>query len=802
VGPGLLDRFVPAAPLLERARTFTPWPGDAGSLDQLENVVTRRAAIASEADDASVVAGLQQSALFEQYTRVLLSLAHEAPLVLALDDLQWADLGSISLLFQLGRHLAGTRILVVGAFRPEDVAIGRDGERHPLEPVLSEFQRLVGDIVIDLNRADSRVFVEALLDSEPNRLGPDFRAALHQRSQGHPLFTVELLRGMQDRGNLVRDSEGHWIGGAALDWETLPARVEAVLAERIGRLPRQLRDTLSVAGVEGETFTAEVVSRVQATGEREVVRTLSETLDRRHRLVAARGILRLGGQRLSQYRFRHNLYQQYLYRSLDPVEQVYLHEAVGSALEALYAAADADASSIAPQLAWHFEEAGISEKAIGYYRQAGERALQLSAYQEAILHLSRGLALLMALPDSPERERQELDLQLALAVAWQGTEGTQSTAMKETYSRALELCLQMDNRSQLCRVLGELALHYYVRAEYQTARRFAEQALSVAEGLDDTLLAALSRWYLGVVLFGLGEFTTAHAHLERVVDFYDPERHHKSFVLLRGSDAGVSAMAYTACTLWCLGYPEQAQRRSQEALALARALGHPFSLADVLCYAGCMFSEMRRDAQELQDQAEALMQLSSDKVPVWLPMADRYRGGALFMLGHVDEGIALMRRGMASNQPGGVRCCLSESLCSLAKAQARAGQPEQGLITVAEALAFVQQTDEHHSEAELYRVRAELARMLGKDAEAEASLQKAIEVARRQEARSWELRATTSLARLWQAQGKVDEACDILRGIYGWFTEGLGTPDVQEAAALLQELASSHGPGSGDTGST
>jgi tetratricopeptide (TPR) repeat protein len=182
------------------------------------------------------IAGPQQSDLFEQYTRVLQALARQVSLVLIVDDLQWADLGSISLLFHLGRQLAGSRILIVGTYRPEEIALGRDGARHPLEAVVNKFQRDFGDVAVNVDQAEGRDFVEALLDSEPNRLGPAFREMLYRQTRGHALFTIELLRGLKERGDLIQDPEGRWVQGPALDWETLPARVEAVIAERIGRL--------------------------------------------------------------------------------------------------------------------------------------------------------------------------------------------------------------------------------------------------------------------------------------------------------------------------------------------------------------------------------------------------------------------------------------------------------------------------------------------------------------------------------------------------------------------------------------
>ncbi|HSR35376.1 MAG TPA: hypothetical protein VLY63_32805, partial [Anaerolineae bacterium] len=749
-----------------------------------------------------------QSDLFEQYTRVLQALAQRGPLLLAVDDLQWADLGSISLLFHLGRHLAGSRILVVGAYRSEEVAIGREGERHPLEPVVNEFQRVFGQMTVNLGRAESREFVDALLDSEPNRLGLLFREMLYQQTHGHPLFTVELLRGMQERGDLVRDAEDRWVEGPALDWGTLPARVDAAIAERIGRLAEPLRAALRVASVEGDVFTAEVVAQVVGTDRREVVQRLSSELDRRHHLVRAQAIERLGSQRLSRYRFRHSLFQRYLYENLDEVERAYLHEDVGTVLEGVYGDRVGGGAIIAPELARHFEEARITEKAIHYLHQAGERAIQLSAYQEGIAYLDRGLALLMSLPDSdtesrkrmPElgldRVQQELALQLALGTAWIGS-SSPAPAWKRAFSRARELCQQMGKTSELCRVLGELSLFHYVRAEHRRARELAEEALSVAERAKDPLLVALGHWFAGLVLFGLGEYTAARTHFAQIISFYDPQQHHRLLVSLRGSDPGLSALAYDACCLWCLGYPEQALSRSREALALAHELGHPFSLADVLCYAGCLFASMRRDAQMLKENAEELVQLSKTKdFASWLSAGTYYRAQALVMLGQVQEGIEQMREGLAAHRSTGARLYVSGILGALAEVQALAGQPGEGLTTLQEALALVEETGERHWEAELYRVQAELLLVQGDDVEAEASLhqaescfQQAIEVARRQSAKSWELRATVSLCRLWQEQGRTDEARGMLAEVYAWFTEGFDTPDLLEARALLDELS-------------
>jgi DNA-binding SARP family transcriptional activator len=783
-GPDLVGSLVASAALVERARCQLS--GQADWLTKLEKLLER-------SSPGSDVPSPQQVALFEQCSRVLRAVAAQAPLVLILDDLQWADAGSIHLLFHLGRQLAGSPILIVGIYRPEDVAVARAGERHPLQLVVNEFQRDFGRIGVDLSQAEGREFVDALLDSEPNRLGGAFRDRLYRQTHGHPLFAVELLRGLQERADLGLDHEGRWIEGPALDWDTLPARVEAVIAERVGRLTQPLQATLRVASVEGEVFTAEVAARVQGIGDREMLTRLSSELDRRHRLIRAQSISRTDGRLLSRYRFRHIMFQSYLYGTLDEVERAHLHQQVGSTMEQLYQ--DEASGPVAVDLARHFGEAGIVDKAIHYLHQAGRRAMWLSAYQEAIAHLTRGLALLTSMPGAgaqahrSERAERELSLQLALGMAWTGGKGTQAPEVRDAYSRALELCRQTGNRSQLWQVLGELSVHYYVRAEHQRAREMAEEALCLALEVADPLLVAVGHWYAGVVLLALGEYATARTHLRQTISFYRPRHHHRALVALRGSDVGASALAYDACCLWCLGYPSRGLERSREALALARELGHPFTLADVLCYAGCIFNELRQDSNELKRNAEELARTSNETLGAWSSAALTYLGGAQSRMGRIEEGIAQLREGTAAAECLGVRCYRSGALRALAEAQVGAGHVDDAMTTLAEALAFVEETDERHWEAELHRHKGESLLAQGHQDDAEACLHKAIDVARSQSAKSWELRSTVSLSRLWQQQGKHEHARQCLAEIYGWFTEGFDTTDLIEAKVLLDELS-------------
>ena len=785
-GPDLIDTFVPRAALLNRARAVAA--GGTGWLTRLEELL-RHKPVSTGAPRQ------QQSHLFKQYTGVLHTLARQVPMVLVVDDLQWADAGSISLLFHLGRHLAGSRILLVGAYRPEEVSLGRDGERHPLEPVVNEFQRDSGRVIVNLGQADRERFVEALLDSEPNSLGPSFRQKLVRRTQGHPLFTIELLRGMQERGDLVQDRQGRWVEGPALDWETLPARVEAAIKERIGRLAQPLQAALQVASVEGEVFTAEVVARVQAVNERELVGRLSGELDRRHQLVRAHAIERLGSQRLSRYRFTNYLFQKYLYDSLDDVERTYLHEDVANALEGLYrdrtsgSTDTAATAAVTVQLARHFQEAGVAEKAIHYLHQAGDRAIELSAYQEGKVHLSTGLAMVETLPDTAQRAQQELELLASLIVLLANTLGLASPEAGTVLERAWELCQQLEDAPQRFSVTLMLGIRQGTRGEYQAARKTLEQVFDLATLTDKQWDLGLTHHAMGWLLALLGEFTSALEHAERAVDLYTPQPHDTVAVQI-GVDPGVQCRTTAARTLWFLGYPEQGLKRVQEALARAGELVHTYSLVDALSTGGAMVNLFLGDLDIAEAQAEAALALASEyEFRGFVQQAKIQLGRVLVEKGQIEEGMAQLRQGLAAWETTGAWYRRSLYLAWLAEAYGQSGRASEGLSVLGEALAKVEETDGRCYEAELHRLKGELLLLQGNDAEAEASFERAISVARRQEAKSWELRATTSLARLWQAQGKRNEARAALAEVYDWFTEGFDTPDLIEAKALLEELA-------------
>jgi DNA-binding SARP family transcriptional activator len=476
--PHLIDIFLSGQALLSRASS--------AMREDVKGLARLREWVGRERGDS---ADLKPQYLFEQYVHVLRDLAVEHTLVLILDDLQWVDRPSASLLFHLGRHLAevGGRVLVLGGYRPEEVALHRDEKKHPMEPVIGEFKRRFGDVQVDLAQADhetGRRFVDALLDSPANplahnRLGEGFRATLHARTAGHPLFTIELLRAMQERGDLVQEN-GTWVEGPDLDWEQLPARVEAVIEARVSRLNEDLRDLLAVASVEGEIFTAEVVARVLHAPEWDILQALSGELGLRHRLVREVDEERLEGGFLSRYRFAHALFQTYVNGRLSPGERRLLHSEVGAALEALYGD---QSPSIAVPLAHHYIQAGEAEKAAEYLVLAGEQARRAYALEEAEQRYQSVLELLSSLSPS-ERAKTSGSRLLALKglglVHFASGQSTDAEAyLREAIALGKEIGVPPRELVRIYFWLGEVL---YWQGRYDERLRIGEEGLALLAG--------------------------------------------------------------------------------------------------------------------------------------------------------------------------------------------------------------------------------------------------------------------------------------------------------------------------------
>jgi DNA-binding SARP family transcriptional activator/pimeloyl-ACP methyl ester carboxylesterase/tRNA A-37 threonylcarbamoyl transferase component Bud32 len=525
-GPDLLDVFVAAEPLLRRAQSYTrnptPW------LNALQALL---AAAVGEPDGTH----LQQSALLAQYASVLEAVSRRHPLLLFIDDLQWVDQGSANLLLHLGKRLANSRILLVGAYRPAGIAAGRGGERHPLQQVVHELRRDLGDVVRDLDATEGRAFVDALLDSEPNRLDERFRATLFHQTRGHPLFTAELVSSMQERGDLARGEDGYWAVQRELDWERLPARLEGAIGERITRLDNSLRRLIQTASVVGEEFSVELLA--QLTGEQPATlsRRLGQELDRHHMLVQAMGVRREGALRLSTYRFRHILIQRYLYRELDEIERAYQHEAAAGALEVLYGS---ETSPMAAAIAHHYAAAGLPERAATYWREAGDKAWRAAAMMEAANYYEAALAAWPAVDNAGRASLwqrlgscQRVAGQLGAATAsieaafelfarigdrqaagaaqrmigllsWE--QGDRERAL-ERYHQALTLLEDGQESVELATTYSAISRMHSVAWEHEEATSWGERALAMARRLDapDILGHVLSN--LGFSAIALGD---------------------------------------------------------------------------------------------------------------------------------------------------------------------------------------------------------------------------------------------------------------------------------------------------------
>ena len=440
-------------------------------------------------------------------------------------------------------------------------------------------------------------------------------------------------------------------------------------------------------------------------------------------------------------------------------------------------------------MAYHYEESRDTEKAVEYLIQAGEKAQRSSADEAAIAHFTRGLALLRTLADGLERTERELTLQLALGPSVTATKRYGSPEAGEIYERAMELCRHVDEAPQLFPTLYGLARFTGLRGDIQTGYELGEQLMHLAEIAQDPALVLEAHRILGAYLFHLGELIPARTHVEQCIALYDRQLH-CAHAFLYGHDPAVSSLSYLAMTLWLLGYPDQALEKTHELLTFAQELSHPFSLAYAMAVAGGHVHLYRGDVQTTQERSVAAITLSiRHGFPFWLGMGTVNHGWALAEQGAAEEGAGRIRDGLDTLEAAGCMLWRPYYLALLAQVIGETGQAQEGLRLLTKAFTAMDATGERTHEAELLRIRGELLVVAG-DAEPEAAacFERALAVAHNQSARSLELRAATSLARLWQRQGRREEAREQLQPIYGWFTEGFDTADLREAKELLDRL--------------
>jgi predicted ATPase/DNA-binding winged helix-turn-helix (wHTH) protein/class 3 adenylate cyclase len=698
-----------------------------------------------EAIRVRAIAGLIQLAL---------QVARRRPLVLEVENLHWLDPSSEEVLTGLVERLAGAALLLLVTYRP--------GYRLPW----LDKSYVTQVALAPLTPADSCQVVQAAL--RPTPVTETLVQAILARAVGNPFFLEELARAIGEHD--------------ATQWQPseVPETVQAVLAARIDQLPILSKRLLQVAAVIGKDVLVPLLRAVAEGPEEE----LEEGL---RRLQAAEFVDETGTVPDRVYTFRHVLVQEVAYQSLLAGARQQLHQRTAQVLAERFAVT----VETQPELvAHHSTEAGLTEQGIVYWQRAGQQALQHSANPEAIRHLTRGLELLAMLPDTPARARQELDLQLALGPALMATKGQAAPEVERTYARAWALCQQVGETPQLFPTLRGLCRFYQSRGPLATARELGEQLYRLAQRATAPMPRLEAHDALASTLFLLGEYPAAQMHLEQGIALSDPAAQ-RAMVLSHGVAPGVRCLAMAANTQWCLGYPTQAVQRSQEALALAQALVHPQSLAYAQHIAVTVYHR-RRDTPAVQVQAEALLTLATAQgLPLWVGHGTLWMGWALAMQGQHAVGLAEMHQGLVAVLDTGQTLSRPYQMVLLAGAAGHAGQVEEGLRWLDEALTVFAASGRGDMLTEAYRLQGELLlrQAIPDAAQAEACFQQALAVARRQQAKSWELRAAMSLSRLWQRQGKRDKALKLLAPIYGWFTEGFDAADLQEAKALLEGLS-------------
>jgi predicted ATPase/DNA-binding winged helix-turn-helix (wHTH) protein len=729
--------------------------------------------------------GMTRERMLRELAEAMEVLTVEQPLVLVLEDLHWSDVSTLEWLSYVARRREPVRVLILGTYRPVDVSV----HTHPLRTVITEL-RQHGQCVERVLDSLSEAAVAAYLTQRFGTSGlPDGLArVLHQRTNGHPFFFVTMVDEMIHQG-VVTQQDTRWTFCSDLEAVAMgvPESVRYLIESQLAQLSAEDREMLEAASIAGTEFAAAAVAAVLDC-ETEQVEAQCDALVRRGHFLRPRGVAEWPDRTVAtRYRFLHDLYHEVVYEQVATTRRIRWHQQIGVRLEAGY---DVQAREIAVELAEHFLRGKDTPRAVPYLRYAGEQALQRSAHVEAIAQCTKGLDVLITRPDMPERTHHELTLCVTLGAALIATKGWAASETEQVYSRAWQLCQQCEDTPQVFPILWALCSCYIVQGELQKAREMATRLLSLAYRAPERTFLPEAHHILGATLYDMGAFGPAHDHLEQSLTLYESQQD-RSYLVQFSTDLRVFCLVYSSHVLWHLGYPEQALARSREALSRAQRLAHVFSQALALSYAA-MLHQFCGDWRSASARAEAAMALCTEKgFAYYLAWGTIMQGWALVVQAQREDGITQMHQGLTALQATGAKRALPYYLTLLAEAYEKAGQPGEGLRVLAEACAEVQNTGERRWEAELYRLKGKLLLKQGDpDAyEVEACFTQALNIARRQQAKSLELRAAMSLSRLWQQQGKHVQARQRLAEIYDWFTEGFDTADLQEAKALLEELS-------------
>jgi predicted ATPase len=737
------------------------------------------------ADTGIATPGLSQERLKRELVTLLQELARRETVVIVLDDLHWADASTIDMLAYAATRYAAQRVLIVGTYRPADLR----ASNHPFLALKLELQghALLRELPMPfLTRTDVESYLS--LRFPEHRFPAQLAARIHDRTEGNPLFMADLVRFLCDRGVVAR-RDGRWVLLGPLDEveRDLPESVRSMVERKIGQLDDGDHRLLAAASVQGYVFDSAVVARALAIDAAIVEERLDE-LARIHGFVTRLGERQFPDRTIAlRYRFVHVLYQNALYASVQPMRKASLSAAVAAVLLDYFGEQRA---AVAAELAMLFEAAREFLQAAEYFQLAAEQASCVAATTETVVLARRGLAALTMMPETIDRVHRELRLQTILGPALMISVGWGVPEVEATYLRARDLCSQIGEAPQLFPVIYGLWGYWHGRAEFETAVQLGEQLLASAQSVQDSTMLLLAHYSLANTLAVSGDWERSRTHVEQAIPLYVPQQHRSLSALYGGHDPGVVCRSGLPINLWVLGYPDQAVSRGGEGMTLAREIGHVPSVAFAFIF-DAMLHQHLRDASRCRASAEAATTLttSGDLAPLLL-WATVLRGWAMVQQGMADEGITLLRQGIEGWRMMGL-VFRPYFLRLLAESYGRNGQAEEALAAIAEALAVIDRTHEGYAEAELHRLNGELQR---NDADAAACFHRAIAVAQRQKAKSFELRAVTSFTRRLRKQGRCEEAADRLEEVYGWFTEGFDTVDLRETAALLREAAAGRRP--------
>jgi predicted ATPase/class 3 adenylate cyclase len=705
----------------------------------------------------------QRHQTFTVLRSILKQLASKRPVVFLMEGLHGVDPSTLELLTLLIDKEPLAHVLVILTYRPEFIPSWSPGEHL----TAINLQRLPRDQV------DAMVMQLTA--------GKVLPSALHRhivsRADGIPLFVEELTKMVLESGFLQEGPRHYELVGPLPDL-AIPATLQDSLMARLDRLVTA-RGVAQLGAVIGRQFPYALLRAVSELDEATLQRELGRL--RESDLLYQRGELPQ-----ATYMFKHAMIQEAAYQSLLKSTRQQVHKRLLQVLADQFP----DVVQTQPELlAYHATEAGLTNKAIGYWHQAGQHALQRSANIEAVAHFRQGLALLDGLADTPERPQQELSLQAALATALITTQGFAAPEVIHAYLRARDLCQQVSEPVALFPILRGLWVCLEVRADLPAARTLGQQLMDLAKRFPEPGRLVEAHRALGNTLFWLGEFETAQAHLDQGIALYDVQAHH-GLAVLYGTDPGVICRAYAAWNLWLLGFPQQALTSGQQALALARELGHAHSEAAAITWLGVLH-QMRREASEACVQAEALLELADAQgFPHWLAEGIILRGWAQAIQGETETGLRQIQHGLAAYRVTGAEVQRPYFLTLQAEAYLEAGHYDEGLKALNDSLHTAYATGEHWYLAEQYRLQGILllAQQHAAIPEAETALQQALNIARHQGAKSLHLRTALNLAQLWQRQGKLAQARDVLSSLYNGFTEGSNTPDLQAARRFLVGL--------------